>query len=61
MTNKNIILLFLAKPLDKHDITPVHITYSPLLTLTISETSFEVNSSIGYGNAIQRNTFTAIL
>ena len=31
MTNMNIILLFLAKSLDKHGITPVHIAY-PLLT-----------------------------
>ena len=30
MTNMDIILLFLAKPLDKHGITLVHITYPPL-------------------------------
>ena len=29
-TNMDIILSFLAKPLDKHGITPVHITYPPL-------------------------------
>ena len=32
-TNVDIILLFLAKPLDKHDITLVHITYPPLVHL----------------------------
>ena len=30
MTNMDMILLFLAKPLDKHGITLVHITYPPL-------------------------------
>ena len=29
-TNMDIILSFLAKPLDKHGITPVHVTYPPL-------------------------------
>ena len=29
-TNMDIILLFLGKPLDKHGITPVHITYPHL-------------------------------
>ena len=29
-TNMDIILSFLAKPVDKHDITLVHITYPPL-------------------------------
>ena len=28
------MLLFLAKPLDKHGITPVHIAYPPLSALT---------------------------
>ena len=30
-TNMDIMLPFLAKPLDKHGITPVHITYQPLV------------------------------
>ena len=30
-TNMDLILLFSAKPLDKHGITLVHITYPPLL------------------------------
>ena len=30
MTNMDIILLFLAKPLDKHGTKLVHITYPPL-------------------------------
>ena len=34
-TNKNIILLILAKPLDKHGTTLVHITYSPLISVLI--------------------------
>ena len=29
-TNMDIILLFLATLVDKHDITPVHVTYPPL-------------------------------
>ena len=29
-TNMDVILSFLAKPLDKHGITLVHITYPPL-------------------------------
>ena len=29
-TNMHIILLFLAKPLDKHGTTLVHTTYPPL-------------------------------
>ena len=32
-TNMDIILLFLAKPLDKHGTTLVHITYPPLKIL----------------------------
>ena len=32
-TNMDIILTFLAKPVDKHGITLVHITYPPLLSL----------------------------
>ena len=32
-TNMDIILSFLAKPQDKHGITLVHITYSPLSQL----------------------------
>ena len=31
----NIILLILAKPLDKHGTTPVHITYQPLISVLI--------------------------
>ena len=34
-TNMDIILLFLAKPLDKHDITLVHITYPSLILVRI--------------------------
>ena len=34
----NIILLFLAKPLDKHDITLVHIAYPPLDLITGKKT-----------------------
>ena len=30
-TNMDIILSFLAKSVDKHSITPVHITYPPLI------------------------------
>ena len=30
-TNMDIIVSFLAKPVDKHGITLVHITYPPLL------------------------------
>ena len=33
----DIILLVLAKPLDKHGTTLVHITYPPLEALTIPE------------------------
>ena len=33
----DIILSFLAKPVDKHCITLVHITYLPLLFVTLSE------------------------
>ena len=31
----DIILLILAKPLDKHGTTPVHITYPPLISVLI--------------------------
>ena len=31
----DVILLFLAKPLDKHGTTLVHITYPPLKSLEI--------------------------
>ena len=30
-TNMDIILIFLAKPLDKHGITLVHISYPPVI------------------------------
>ena len=32
-TNMDIILSFLAKPVDKHGITLVHITYPPLMNI----------------------------
>ena len=35
-TNMDIILSFLAKPVDKHGITMVHITYPPLDTSSAS-------------------------
>ena len=34
-TNMDIILLFLAKPLDKYGTTLVHITYPPLLAALV--------------------------
>ena len=37
-----IILLFLAKPLDKHGITLMHMTYPPLDVATETEISFLV-------------------
>ena len=33
-TNMNMILLFLAKPLDKHGVRQVHITYTPLFLIS---------------------------
>ena len=41
-TNMDIILLFLAKPVDKHGITAVHITYPPLVSLFIRPTLHKV-------------------
>ena len=34
-TKMDIILSFLAKPVDKHGITLVHITYPPLVWVTV--------------------------
>ena len=39
-TNMDIILLFLAKPLDKHGTTPVHITYLPFVTSATKQTNY---------------------
>ena len=36
-TNMDIILSFLAKPVDKHGTTLVHITYPPLELLVLAE------------------------
>ena len=41
-TNKDIILLILAKPLDKHGITLVHITYPPLISVLIFAMFLEI-------------------
>ena len=40
----DIILLFLAKPLDKHGTTIVHITYPPLSNLTDVVLSYDDTS-----------------
>ena len=42
-TNMDIILSFLAKPVDKHGITPVHITYL-LLIVEAAQTSLMIRS-----------------
>ena len=48
----DIILLILAKPLNKHGTTPVHITYQPL----ISESIFAMFSGI-FKHVVGENGF----
>ena len=42
----DVILLILAKPLDKHGTTPVHITYLPLISVLIFVIVWEIFTHI---------------
>ena len=42
ITNMDIILLFLGKPVYRHGITVVHITYSPVVSFFIRPTLHKV-------------------
>ena len=44
----DIILLFLAKPLDKHGTTLVHITYPPLVNVQSTATLNSVGTALFY-------------
>ena len=55
-TNKDIILLTLAKPLDKHGTTLVHIAYPPLISVLIFAMLLEI-----FTNVVSENIFSQFM